>query len=122
MRTFVIVIGLLTFLVFPQSHVFSQEISCEELTEYIETNGWKKGTLYNHALQSSWLYEVTAYSYDMKLFVIAEIKKSEYSYSTNTYIFCGVPQYNWSQFQFQSFKTYGEKFHDYIFPYKCNCY
>ena len=104
---------------------YSQEVSCNDLLSFIKENGYSKGSLSSYTLDSEWLYEVKAYSYDYKIYVVAKIKTSEYSYSTNTYIFCGIPSYNWSNFQFGGYgdsNSYGERFHKYIIDYKCNCY
>lgn len=104
---------------------FSQEISCNDLLDFIVEKGYNKGTISNYTLDSSWLYKVTAYEYDYKIYVVAEIKPNEYSYQTETYIFCGIPIMNWSNFRFGGYgdsKSYGERFHKYIIDYKCNCY
>lgn len=104
---------------------FSQEVSCNDLLKFIQDNGYYKTSISSYTLNSSWLYKVTAYNYDYKIYVIAEIKENEYSYSTNTYIFCGIPLQNWSNFQYGGYgdsNSYGERFHKYIFDYKCNCY
>ena len=57
---------------------------------------------------------------------IAEIKANEYSYSTKSYIFCGIPYSNWSNFKngynYSDSRTYGERFHAYIIDYQCSCY
>jgi len=103
---------------------YSQEINCNDLLNFIVKKGYLKGTLSSYILDSSWLYKVTAYEYDYKTYVIAEIKKNEYSYQTSTYIFCGIPNMNWSNFQYGSYgdpDSYGERFHKYIIDYKCNC-
>ena len=103
---------------------FSQTVSCNALLSFIKQNGSKKASLPSYMMNSSWLYEVTAYSYEYKIYVVAEIKKSEYSYSTSTYIFCGIPSSNWSNFQYGSYGdsgSYGERFHKYIMDYRCDC-
>lgn len=106
--------------------VKSQEISCEKLKNFIEKEGRYVSSLSSYTLNSSWLYKVTCYSYEMNYYVIAEIKKSEYSYQTKSYVFCGIPYSNWSNFKngynFSDKRTYGERFHDYIIDYQCNCY
>lgn len=102
-----------------------QKINCDDLKDFIETKGYSKEIFYSYSLNSSWLYKVKAYSYDYKIYVIAEIKENEYSYSTKNYVFCGIPQQNWTNFQFKSYGdsgSYGERFHKYIIDYKCNCY
>lgn len=107
-----------------QTSNYSQKISCQSLYDFIIENGYKKSSVSNYIMESSWLHKVTAYEYDYKLYVIAEIKESEYSYKTNLYIFCGIPNMNWYNFQYGSYgdsNSYGERFHKYIFDYKCNC-
>ena len=62
----------------------------------------------------------------MKYYVVAEIKKSEYSYQTKSYVFCGISFSDWYDFSngkgYNDKRTYGERFHDYIMDYQCNCY
>jgi hypothetical protein len=75
-------------------------------------------------MNSSWLNKVTAYSYNYKIYVIAEIKKNDYDFNPKSYIFCVIPSMNWQNFQFGGYNdspSYGERFHKYIFDYKCNC-
>lgn len=103
---------------------FSQTVKCNDLHVFIVENGYKKATLQSYILSSSWLYKVTAYSYDYKIYILAEIKENEYSYKTNTYIFCGIPNMNWQNFQYGGYddpNSYGERFHKYIIDYQCNC-
>ncbi|WP_350289825.1 hypothetical protein [uncultured Croceitalea sp.] len=105
--------------------VNAQEVSCDELQKFIEQKAYQKNSLHSYILNSSWLYKVTAYDYDFKIYVVAEIKESEYSYSTRTYIFCGIPSQNWSNFVYGGYgdsDSYGERFHKYILNYTCNCY
>lgn len=118
-RNFIIVVFALV-----SNIASSQEVDCNELLEFIVENGYKKATLPNYILNSSWLYEVTAYSHEYKTFVVVEIKKNEYSSDTKTYIFCGIPELNWQNFQYGSYgdpTSYGERFHKYIIDYECNC-
>jgi hypothetical protein len=105
-------------------NTYSQQVKCDDLLDFIEENGYKKATLQSYILSSSWLYKVTAYSYENKVYVVAEIKENEYSFKTNIYIFCGIPSMNWQNFQFGSYgdqTSYGERFHKYIINYQCNC-
>jgi hypothetical protein len=104
---------------------FSQDVSCDDLLAFIKSEGYYKASLSRYTLNSSWLHKVTAYSYDYKTYVVAEIKNNEYSYQTNTYIFCGIPSQNWSNFRYGGYggsQSYGERFHKYIINYQCNCY
>ena len=103
----------------------AQEVSCTDLQDFIEDYGYEKASLSSYTLNSSWLYKVTAYTYEYKIYVIAEIKTNQYSYSTNSYVFCGIPSQNWQYFQYGGYgdsNSYGERFHKYIFNYQCNCY
>ena len=115
---------LILLFILSNKMILSQDISCNELMSFIHEEGYLKSTLMNFTLNSKWLYEVKAYSYDNSIFVEAKIKKNEYSFETNTYIFCGIPSINWSNFQYGSYgenSTYGERFHKYIFDYQCDC-
>jgi hypothetical protein len=103
---------------------YSQTVKCNDLLNLVVENGYKKATLQSYQLSSSWLYKVTAYSNDYKIYVVAEIKENEYSYKTSTYIFCGIPSMNWQNFQYGGYgdpSSYGERFHKYIIDYQCNC-
>lgn len=103
---------------------YSQEINCNDLLNFIVKEGYFKSSLSSYILNSSWLYKVTAYEYEYRTYVVAEIKKSEYSYQTSKYIFCGIPNMNWSNFQYGIYgdsQSYGERFHKYIIDYKCDC-
>lgn len=108
---------------FASFYTYSQSITCNELYNFISENGYKKATINSYTMNSSWLQKVMAYSYEYKIYVVAEIKR-ENSYSTSTYIFCNIPSQNWTNFQYGSFgdsDSYGERFHKYIYDYKCNC-
>lgn len=102
----------------------SQQITCDDLINYVLDKGSRRGSVGSLSLMnSSWLKSVEAYSIENTIVVIAEIKR-ENSYSTKKYIFCGVPSQNWDRFSsglYNMDKTYGEKFHDYIMDYQCNC-
>lgn len=117
-------LGLIILLLY-SINSFSQKMSCDELLNFVKTEGRYVSSVSSYSMDSSWLKEVTAYSYDGKYYVIAKIKKDEYSYSANTYVFCGIPYSNWSNFQYGSYgdsKSYGERFHKYIIDYQCSCY
>jgi len=115
---------LIFFIFFIPFFLKAQNYSCDEVMKFIRSNGYKKGSVSTFALlNSSWLKEVNAYTYENEIYVIAKIKTSEYSFSGKEYIFCGVPSSNWNSFSGLSFsdETYGEKFHKYIIDYTCNC-
>ncbi len=103
---------------------FSQKPGCSELYNFIIENGYKKATIPGYLMNSEWLANVTSYSYNYKLYVVAEIKESQYSSSTRSYIFCSVPNMNWTNFQYGGYgesASYGQRFHKYIMDYKCDC-
>ena len=103
----------------------AQQTSCESLIEYVEENGYKKGSVgAMQLLQSTWLKNVEAYSINNSIVVIAEIKKDSYGFSTKQYIFCGIPESNWEYFSgfYSLTTTYGERFQKYIIDYQCDCY
>lgn len=103
----------------------AQEVSCDDLQDFIETNGYNKASLANYTLNSEWLYGVKAYTYEWKTYVIAKIKPNAYSYQTRSYVFCNIPSQNWSNFQYGGYSdsnSYGERFHKYIMDYQCSCY
>ncbi len=102
----------------------AQTVSCDDLLEFIEDKGYLQGTVSNYTMNSSWLYKVTAYNYEYEVYVVAEIKKSEFSSQTTTYIFCGIPSRNWSNFKnggYGDSESYGDRFHKYIMDYQCAC-
>lgn len=102
----------------------TQTISCDELYNFIVENGYKKTTIHRYVMNSSWLNKVTAYSYNYKLYVVAEIKKNDFDFNPKSYIFCLIPSQNWFNFQYGAYRdsdSYGERFHKYIMDYKCNC-
>jgi hypothetical protein len=103
----------------------SQEVNCDDLIDYVKTKGYRKGTVSSISLiNSDWLKEVEAYTIDNLIVVIAEIKKDEWGINTKKYIFCGIPDSNWSDFYYgmnDVGKTYGERFHKYIIDYQCKC-
>lgn len=105
--------------------IFSQTVDCEDLIEYVKSNGTSKATVNSWQLiDSDWLKKVEAWETDNAIVVIASIKKDQYTILAKDYIFCGIPSRNWDNF-YNSWndigKTYGEKFHLYIIDYICNC-
>ena len=100
---------------------FAQTVNCNTLMNYVKTNGSYFSSLSSFTLQSSWLNEVKAYKVEGNIAVIASIKK-EGSYYAKEYVFCGVSQSDWNNFNSSwGNGTYGERFHKYIFDNLCNC-
>lgn len=124
------------------THVYSQEYSCSQFIDYVESNGQRMST--NDApLMTKWLGDVVAYSMvepDPSLYkfadmiehaksdgvyvVVAEFLSSELFVNSKKYVFCGVPISNWEEFEYSFYLrlTRGETFHKYIRNYTCNCY
>ena len=104
---------------------FSQSLECDDLVTYVERNGSKDWWDLNSIdlIKSEWLDEVKGYKIEDNYVVIANFKKwNGVFWEYKKYIFCGIPERNWEAFKAISFdKTYGEKFHAYIYNYKCNC-
>lgn len=115
---------ILLLLALSVSQSFSQKVDCDDLFNFVIQNGYKKATIPGYLMDSEWLSKVTAYTYEYKIYVVAEIKENQYSYKTTSYIFCNVPSTNWMSFQVGGYgdsNSYGERFHKYIMDYKCNC-
>lgn len=97
---------------------------CDELIRLVENKLTRRRTSLPFTLSSSWLYQVEAYDYEGKVIVIAEIRTEGQLYPKK-YIFCNVPVENWNYFEDPwkggLSKTYGEKFHEAIIDYKCDC-
>lgn len=117
---------ILLILFFISNTSFSQQVSCDDLMDYVKTEGYKKGSISSYALfDSSWLKSVDAYQVDDVIVVIADIKKDEWGYSSKKYIFCDIPERNWRSFSSAYLNlnsTYGERFHEYILDFVCDCY
>lgn len=102
-------------------------ISCSKLANEVIQNGKNIGgysTL--QLITSDWLYKVDGYLYEDIFFVIAEVRrKNSILLETDKYVFCGIPKKNWDSFTnllTDIDLSIGEKFHKYIYDYKCNCY
>jgi hypothetical protein len=104
---------------------FSQQVKCGELTRYIENKGTLKETINSiQLLQSSWLYEVKAYTIENTIVVIAQIYTDNYALNKRKYIFCGISESDWKYFSNPMSnlgKSYGERFREKIYDKKCNC-
>ncbi|MDO7173704.1 hypothetical protein [Mariniflexile sp. AS56] len=119
MRNILLVIFLLNI-----TAICAQDVKCDDLQSFIIKNGYYKASLSSISLDSEWLYEVKAYTYKSKIYVVAKIKPKKYSYQTKSYVFCGIPNQNWSSFQHSGYgdsSSYGERFHKYIMDYVCDC-
>ncbi len=99
----------------------SQSISCNDLISYAQTNGYLVGNV--SPLTSSMISSAKCYSIEGTYVVIADIKRDG-SYYSDTYIFCDVPQSNWQSFSSTCIGncSHGERFHNLIINYKCDCY
>jgi len=104
----------------------AQDVSCRDLMDYVKANGYRKGEVNSMQLmQSSWLTNVTAWKVDGVIAVVAEIKRDEWGFNTDEYIFCGISTTNWDAFYWGTYDhglTYGERFHKYVIDHRCNCY
>lgn len=112
------------FLLMNVGNIVAQDVSCEDLTAFVIDKGYLKASLANYTLNSEWLYEVKAYTYEYIIYVVAKIKPNQYSYQTKTYVFCGIPSQNWTKFQYGGYgesTSYGERFHKFIIDYVCDC-
>ncbi len=98
---------------------YSQSISCQELFEYVTTKYDSKESV--NCYGSTMLVKVDNYVINYKNYIVAYIKKNDYDFKGSPYIFCGIPNLNWSYFKYNSKGSWGESFHEYIMDYKCNC-
>ncbi len=106
--------------------VEGQTTSCSQLIEYVYKNGTSKDVIDNGLqINSEWLKKVEAFSIENKIVVIAEMYTDKSHYSTKKYIYCDVPPFNWDSFYNSRMlilnTTLGERFHQYVVDYKCNC-
>lgn len=89
-------------------------VSCNEAANYIIQNG-KYLSSYS-TFTSSWIKSTDAYQYNNSLYIFIHTRQN------NSYIYCDVPYNNWQFFISNGYSTsYGQRFHKYIEPYKCNC-
>src|SRR5680860_615486 len=115
MKNSIILIGIVMLSKIP---AFSQNVSCTQLLDYVESNGRSNGSVSSLSLyDSSWLNKVKAYTIDGNLAVVAKIKKNQYDLYGKKYVFCGIPSSNWDAFYYGTYDfglSYGERFHKYI--------
>jgi len=108
--------SLLTIIGVVFSSFLIAQTTCSELQKQIESS--LDGESYT-VLDSDFLTSVTGYYHQESdtYFVVTTID------FTDTYIYCGVSSYNWSQFRLEAFgDQVGETWHRVIKPYKCDCY
>lgn len=102
--------------------LFSQNVSCENLMRVVKSEASYYGEVSSITLISSeFLKEVKAYEYEETLFVIATFQPRPNEIFPRTYIYCGIPYSNWNSFKNGWNESYGERFHQYIIDYVCNC-
>ncbi|MBK6573609.1 MAG: hypothetical protein IPG21_14255 [Saprospiraceae bacterium] len=112
MKRIILLFGFILFV----SSVYAQNLSCDQLNSTIKSKGSKKKTFTIDELHSSWLQEVTAYSFNGDIYVVASMNNRQY-------IYCGVPLISWDQFSSNcNGCSYGQRFNKFIKNYKCNCF
>jgi hypothetical protein len=118
----IIVIWFLS-LGFGSPSLFAQRVSCETLMKAVkeEADHYDEVGFYS-LLNSEFLEEVEAFEYEEELFVIAKFKREPGQIFSKYYIFCGISKTRWNAFKNGWTGTYGERFHQYIIDYVCDCY
>ena len=107
---------LLLILLFVTLISFGQT-KCNDIIDTVKTF---KVIHTDYTNDSSWLQGVTFYEYydnqELKklFFAIAKMNSKEY-------VFCNISYYNQFQYLNAFNGTSGERFHKYIFNYKCDC-
>ena len=105
--------------------IHAQSVSCKDLMDYVTSKGYNFQGVNSYELyESSWLNSVKAYKLEGRIAIIAEIKRKG-EYFSKKYVFCGISQSSWDAFYMGTYdinKSYGERFHKYIFNSQCNCY
>ncbi|MBN8676635.1 MAG: hypothetical protein J0M29_00330 [Chitinophagales bacterium] len=105
------------------STLFAQRASCTSLMNAVkeEADFYDEVSVFS-LLYSEFLEEVKAYEYEDELFVIAKFKREPGQIFSKSYIFCGISKNRWNSFKNGWTGTYGERFHQYIIDYVCDCY
>lgn len=112
---------ILLFTIFLVNKSYSQEISCNELFDYVIQNSRPPSVIYCY--NSSMLIKVLRFKVDGIGFVVAYIKQSEYDFIGKPYVYCGVSDVSWLYFQSEGLiGSWGQSFHRNIKQHKCNCY
>ena len=97
----------------------AQDISCSELVTYVKSKAYPTS---QSCFGSSFLVKVDRYEVDGNGLVIAWIKKNEYDFTGNPYIYCGISYSTWSNFTSAGITdSWGKAFHQYIKGNNCNC-
>lgn len=97
----------------------SQDMSCSQLVQFAKSQDKYPNIVTPFA--SSMLVKVEYYKVSGGGLVIAYIKKNDFDYIGNPYIFCGISSNRWSQFTAAGPYGWGEAFHKYIRSYTCDC-
>lgn len=101
-------------------NVKAQNITCQELFETITENYDTKDNI--NCFGSSALIKITYYRLNNTGFAVAYIKKNDYDYKGQPYVFCGISQQLWSSFKAEGLVgSWGKAFNEYIMDNKCNC-
>lgn len=103
------------------SFVYSQEVSCQEIYEYLVENYrvTESVTCYG----STMLVKADFYLISGTGFVVAYIKSNDYDIYGKPYLFCGVSREKWMNFKSEGmYNSWGKAFHKYIRDCTCNCY
>tara|TARA_R110000744_G_scaffold377476_1_gene492514 strand:+ start:675 stop:1028 length:354 start_codon:yes stop_codon:yes gene_type:complete len=97
-----------------------QSVSCQKLLEDVVQNHYSMS--YTQCPGSSWLIKVEYYKWKNTGFVVAYMKNNNGS-SGIPYIFCEVPENNWTKFKKDAglSGSWGKSFHKNIMDWKCNC-
>lgn len=91
--------------------------SCYRYLESITSTHERIHSMYESELNSSFLKEVHFYTApESPIYVVVKFYQNP-----RYYIYCEVPGFEVDNFLPESYLTYGEKFNEYIAPYKCNC-
>ncbi len=102
--------------------VTKNSVSCYTLLNHVLDNGVPLASIDEVELNSSYLRKVSLYDVRGHSIVIAKMTNDD-NYIKD-YIFCDFPYDNWKLFETPTklrISTYGERFWDYIKPYRCNC-
>lgn len=121
----IILASLFFLFVINLSYSQQQRPNCNDLISYVRENGRNVGTIKeSEIINSSWLKRIEGFSINGNTVVIANIYLNKQKVNSQEYIFCGISAINWDIFyggRYQVGLSLGEKFHEYIFEYKCNC-